>query len=136
MSNVKHGVTFKTPSGRFLSAAGRCAVRLEVGIWGRPSKEVAEMYGVTRQRVERLSAGIPSFLKDGAAMMDVITAARACWKREDGRQGSEAAWTLVLLDALALLIGDERLSSSTLLNNAVRGAAVSISTVLEAQHVG
>jgi len=136
MSNVKHGVTIKTPSGRFLTPAGRCAVRLEVGIWGRSSKEVAEMYGVTRQRVERLSVGIPSFLKEGAAMSDVIAAARACWKREDGRQGSEAAWTLVLLDALALLVGDDRLSSSTLLNNAVRGAAAAIATVMEVQHVG
>ncbi|CUW39788.1 conserved protein of unknown function [Magnetospirillum sp. XM-1] len=66
----------------------------------------------------------------------MIVGARACWKREDGRQGTEAAWTLTLLDALALLVGDERLSSSTLLNNAVRSAAHAISTVMETQHAG
>lgn len=134
MSTVKHGVITKTPSGRFLTAAARAAVRLEVALLGRSSKVVAEMYGVSRQRVERLTTGIPSATEVG--ITGVIVGARACWKREDGRQGSEAAWTLVLLDALALIVGDEHLSSSMLLNNAIRSAAQAISMVMEVQHAG
>lgn len=138
MTVEMHGVVIKSPSGRFLTPSARCAIRLEVGLIGTKSKDLAVKYGCNRQRVERLTATIPSTAKEGVGMADVIAAARTCWKNEDGRQGSEAIWTLVLLDALALLVGDAMLSSSTLLNKAIRGAAVAIDNALktEAQHVG
>ena len=130
----RFGITIKSASGRFLSPAARAAIRLEVGLLGRSFPEVAGRYGIGRQRVGRMVKCIPSYGGSDTSMNAVIAAARACWKIEDGRRSSEAGWTLVLLDALALAIGDPRLSSSNFLNAAIAHAGVGIHRVLEENH--
>lgn len=132
--NEKFGIVIKSASGRFLTPAARCAIRLEVGLLGRSFPQVAERYGIGRQRVGRMVKSIPSYGGSDTSMNAVIAAARACWKIEDGRRSSEAGWTLTLLDALALAIGDPRLSSSNFLNAAIAHAGVGIHRVLEENH--
>ncbi len=131
----RFGIVIKTRSGRFLTPAARAAIRLEVGLLGRSFPEVAERYGIGRQRVGRMVKSIPSYGGSDTSMSAVIAAARACWKNEYGsRRSSEAGWTLTLLDALALAIGDPRLSSSNFLNAAIAHAGVGIHRVLEENH--
>lgn len=130
----RFGIVIKSASGRFLSAAARCAIRLEVGLLGRSASDVGERYGITPQRVGRMTKSIPSYGGSDASMNEVIATARTYWKNESGRRSSEAGWTLVLLDALALAIGDPRLSSSAFLNAAIAHAGVGITAVLEENH--
>jgi hypothetical protein len=137
MTTEKFGVAIKSPTGRFLTAAARAAVRLEAGLLGRSNAEIARRYGICPQRVGKMVKSVPDALDKDVGVAGVVAAARAAWRQEDGQRASEASWTLVLLDALALVIGDPSLTASSYLNAAVRHAGVAINTILEtAPHAG
>lgn len=121
MTTHRLGIRIKSASGRYLTDAGRCAIRLERALLSRPLAEIAARYGVHFKLVSRLVAGLPRYDGHKIEVQECIEAVRRAWASEDSAYGLPVFRAdAVMADALALALDDPSLSSAAVVADSLR----------------
>ena len=127
----RFNIRYKSPTGRFLTPAGRTAVRLERAMLGNLLTDIAARYGITPERASRITAGLPARVGDDQDATPIFAAVRERWQREENADGKlpEIQWQLTLLDALALCFDLPSVSSSAIIEKVM----IQIGTIIPAK---